>query len=300
MGLSAVAIPRRKWRGRSGEVSASPNAQNRPTASTPLARQRVGTISPPPAAKKGAPVRSAPVQASPARPVTSRSSEMPPARSSQAFSSPVLIPPRSAEPFTAAPLPIEERVRRLKLLDENEVRGCTRCRLWEGRTQTVFGEGDPRARIFFIGEGPGENEDLKGRPFVGRAGEMLDKWIAAMGLRREQVFIANIVKCRPPKNRCPMPDEVATCTPYLERQLEIVRPEVIVTLGLPALKYMMNDPKLTMNRSRGQWRQWRGVKLMPTFHPAYVLRLYTEETRSAVWSDLKTVMSELGLPMPRK
>ena len=110
----------------------------------------------------------------------------------------------------------------------------------------------------------------------------------------------NFVKCRPPGNRVPMPDEVATCTPYLQRQLEIIRPRVIVTLGLPALKYMMNDPKLTMGRSRGNWREWRGIKLMPTFHPAYVLRTYTDETRSAVWSDLKSVMAEVGLQVPAR
>jgi DNA polymerase len=211
-----------------------------------------------------------------------------------------LMPPPSVDPFTAPSLPIEEKRKRLIALDNNEVRGCTRCRLCETRTNTVFGEGDPDAKIFFIGEGPGENEDLKGRPFVGRAGELLDKMIAGMGLRREQVFIANIVKCRPPNNRVPMPDEVATCTPYLERQLEIIRPKVIVTLGLPSLKYMMNDPKLTMGRSRGHWREWRGIKLMPTFHPAYVLRQYTEETRAAVWSDLKQVLVELGLPIPKR
>jgi DNA polymerase len=194
----------------------------------------------------------------------------------------------------------EEKRQRLIALDSNEVRNCTRCRLCETRKNTVFGEGTPDAKVFFIGEGPGENEDLQGRPFVGRAGEMLNKWIAAMGLRRDETYIANIVKCRPPGNRVPMPDEVATCTPYLERQLEIIRPRVIVTLGLPALKYMMNDPKLTMGRSRGQWRDWRGIKLMPTFHPAYVLRQYTDETRAAVWSDLKLVMSEIGLPVPKR
>jgi len=211
-----------------------------------------------------------------------------------------LVPPPSVEPFTAPPLTPDDKRKRLIALDINEVRGCTRCRLCETRTNTVFGEGDPDAKIFFIGEGPGENEDLKGRPFVGRAGELLDKMIAGMGLKREQVFIANIVKCRPPNNRVPMPDEVATCTPYLERQLEIVRPKVIVTLGLPSLKYMMNDPKLTMGRSRGQWREWRGIKLMPTFHPAYVLRQYTDETRAAVWSDLKQVLAELKLPIPKR
>jgi DNA polymerase len=211
-----------------------------------------------------------------------------------------LIPAPSVEPFSAEVLPGDEKCKRLVALDSNEVRGCTRCRLCETRKNTVFGEGSPDAKFFFIGEGPGENEDIQGRPFVGRAGEMLNKWIAAMGLRREDVYIANIVKCRPPGNRVPMPDEVATCTPYLERQLEIIRPRVIVTLGLPALKYMMNDPKLTMGRSRGQWREWRGIKLMPTYHPAFVLRQYTDETRAAVWSDLKLVMSEVGLPMPKR
>ncbi|MDP9175014.1 MAG: uracil-DNA glycosylase [Planctomycetota bacterium] len=168
----------------------------------------------------------------------------------------------------------------------------------ETRTNTVFGEGDVDARIFFIGEGPGENEDLQGRPFVGRAGELLNKMIAGMGLQREQVFIANIVKCRPPNNRVPAPDEVATCTPYLVRQLEIIRPKVIITLGLPSAKYMLSS-KLSMGKLRGQWYNWRGIKLMPTFHPAYLLRAYTEENRAAVWSDLKMVMSEVGLSAPK-
>jgi len=207
-----------------------------------------------------------------------------------------LFAPAAEQPaFGAAVLSPDEKRNRLLALDNNEVRGCTKCRLCETRTQTVFGEGDADAKIFFIGEGPGENEDLSGRPFVGRAGEMLNKWIAAMGLKREQVFIANIVKCRPPGNRVPAPDEVATCTPYLQRQLEIVRPKVIVTLGLPSAKYMLQSNS-TMGRLRGQWHEWRGVKLMPTFHPAYVLRSYTNEVRAAVWDDLKKVMAEVGLP----
>jgi DNA polymerase len=201
--------------------------------------------------------------------------------------------------FTAEILPREEKIAQLAQMDTVEVKPCTKCRLCETRRQTVFGEGDPEAKIFFIGEGPGENEDIQGRPFVGRAGELLNKMIAGMGLRREQVFIANIVKCRPPNNRVPAPDEVATCTPYLERQLEIIRPRVIVTLGLPAAKYML-ESRLTMGRLRGQWHNWRGIKLMPTFHPAYLLRSYTPENRGAVWSDLKQVMAEIGLPiLPR-
>jgi len=207
--------------------------------------------------------------------------------------------PLTAPPLGGEKLSRQEKIDRLTKMDANEVKGCTRCRLSETRTHTVFGEGDPDAKIFFIGEGPGENEDLQGRPFVGRAGDLLNKMIAGMGLRREDVFIANIVKCRPPGNRQPAPDEVDTCTPYLVRQLEIIRPQVIVTLGLPASKYML-ESKLSMGRLRGVWHNWRGIKLMPTFHPAYLLRAYTEENRAAVWSDLKKVMAQVGLPIPAR
>jgi DNA polymerase len=210
-----------------------------------------------------------------------------------------LLPMSISQPITLPLLPTAQKQTALAELNTREVSVCKKCRLATTRTQTVFGEGDVDAKIFFIGEGPGENEDLQGRPFVGRAGQLLDKMIAAMGLSREKVFIANIVKCRPPDNRVPAPDEVATCTPYLVRQLEIVRPAVIVTLGLPALKYMLDDPKLTMGRSRGQWKLWRGIKLMPTYHPSFVLRAYTEENRQAVWSDLQMVMKEVGIA-PRK
>ena len=195
-------------------------------------------------------------------------------------------------------LPVEQRRLSLKLLDDNEVKGCPKCRLSETRTQTVFGEGDPEAAIFFVGEGPGENEDLTGRPFVGRAGQLLDKMIAGMGLAREQVFIGNVCKCRPPGNRVPAPDEAAACMPYLVRQLEVVRPKAIVTLGLTAAKYMLGDNKLAMGKIRGQWTAWRGVRLMPTFHPAYVLRTPTPAVKRAVWDDLKMVMAEVGLAVP--
>lgn len=210
-----------------------------------------------------------------------------------------LSPMSTAHAFSAPPLATDQKKSRLVAMNENEIRGCTKCRLCEQRTHTVFGEGDVDARIFFIGEGPGETEDQTGRPFVGRAGELLNKMIAGMGLRREQVYIANIVKCRPPGNRVPAPDEVAICTPYLERQLEIVRPGAIVTLGLPATQYMLQT-KTSMGRLRGQWHNWRGIKLMPTYHPAYVLRNPTYETRAAVWSDLKQVLCELGMPVPQK
>lgn len=209
----------------------------------------------------------------------------------------VALPTEDA--FAAPPLSTDQKRARLVAMAQKEVHGCTKCRLCEKRTQTVFGEGDVDAQIFFIGEGPGETEDRTGRPFVGRAGELLNKMIAGMGLKREQVYIANVVKCRPPGNRVPAPDEVATCTPYLQRQLEIIRPRVIVTLGLPSTQYMLQT-KNSMGRLRGQWHAWRGIKLMPTYHPAYVLRNQTYETRAAVWDDLKKVMSEVGLPIPKK
>ncbi len=214
--------------------------------------------------------------------------------------------PATVTAFTSAKLPInvpvlstEKKSAALMDMNAKEVSRCTKCTLHTTRTQTVFGEGDVNAKIFFIGEGPGENEDMTGRPFVGRAGQLLDRMILAMGISREQVFIANIVKCRPPDNRVPAPDEVATCTPYLVRQLEIIRPKVIVTLGLPAVKYMLENPKLSMGKIRGQWNDWRGIKLMPTYHPSYVLRAYTEANRQAVWSDLQMVMKEVGLAAKR-
>jgi uracil-DNA glycosylase len=188
----------------------------------------------------------------------------------------------------------EEKRSLLAAMDEKEVAVCDKCRLCEGRKHTVFGEGDADAKIVFIGEGPGETEDQTGRPFVGRAGQLLDKMIGAMGLKRQQVFICNIVKCRPPDNRVPAPDEVEACTPYLVRQIEIIRPKVIVTLGLPSTKYMLGINS-SMGKLRGHWHQWRGIRLMPTYHPAYLLRQYTDENRAAIWSDLKQVMGEVGL-----
>lgn len=207
--------------------------------------------------------------------------------------------PFPSNPFTAPPLTLPEKVAQLRVLNENEVSVCRKCRLCETRTNTVFGEGDPGAKILFIGEGPGENEDLQGRPFVGRAGDLLNKWIAAMGLKREQVFIANIVKCRPPGNREPAIDETQACTPFLLKQIEIIRPEVIITLGKPSSQYMLQT-KNSMGSMRGVWHEWRGIHLLPTYHPAYVLRSYNYQTRSAVWSDLQKVMAHLGLPLPKR
>lgn len=188
-------------------------------------------------------------------------------------------------------------------MDEAEVRGCVKCNLCHTRRQTVFGEGDADARLMFIGEGPGATEDQTGRPFVGRAGELLTRMIAAMGLAREQTYIANVVKCRaffpgpPAKDRAPAPDEMAACASYLERQVEIIRPQVIVTLGVPASQHVLRT-RQSMSRMRGQWHAWRGIKVMPTWHPSYLLRREGEgdlAPKRQTWADLQMVMAELGL-----
>lgn len=268
-----------------------------PVVSEPMAAAFVVSSSPPPSVVK--PVVFSPRVASPS-PVMKVEQNSPVARRENKPSpSPLLILPPSAAPFTAPLLSRDDKIARLAAMDSQEVKVCTKCRLHATRTNTVFGEGDPDAAIFFLGEGPGETEDLSGRPFVGKAGQLLDKMIVGMGLTRERVFIANIVKCRPPQNRVPGADEAATCTPYLERQLEIVRPRVIVTLGLSATAYMLKS-KVPMGKLRGNWQTWRGIKLMPTFHPAFLLRQFTFENREAVWGDLKMVLSELGMPVPKR
>ena len=176
-----------------------------------------------------------------------------------------------------------------------QVAACRNCRLCERRHTPVPGEGNPRARLMFIGEGPGEEEDRTGRPFVGRAGQLLDKMIAAMTLRREEVFIANVVKCRPPGNRAPEPDEAAACIGYLKRQIRAIRPEVIVTLGGVALSFLLREPQ-SITRMRGHWTEFEGIAVMPTFHPAYLLR--QESAKREAWSDLQQVMKALGLSRP--
>ncbi len=193
---------------------------------------------------------------------------------------------------------VSEKVGALEAL-EHEIAAWLEAN-WErnGWTNVVFGEGDPDADLMFVGEGPGADEDKQGRPFVGRAGQLLDKQIAAMGLEREQVYIGNIVKTRPPGNRVPTPDEAERCMPYLIRQIEIIQPKVIVTLGATSTKYLLSDPKIAITRERGKWRQWQGVDVMPTFHPAYLLRQYTPDNRRKVWDDLQKVLERLGLPIP--
>jgi len=168
---------------------------------------------------------------------------------------------------------------------------CTRCRLCEGRTQIVFGDGNPRAELMFVGEGPGEQEDLRGIPFCGRAGELLTRMIeGGLGIPRSSVYICNIVKCRPPGNRTPLPDEVAACRPFLDGQIDAVRPRVIVALGKPATSLLLGR-EVAITRVRGQWSEYRGIPVMPTYHPAFVLRQYTPENRRLVWEDLKAALT---------
>jgi uracil-DNA glycosylase len=173
---------------------------------------------------------------------------------------------------------------------------CTRCRLHEQRNKIVFGAGNPRAELVFVGEGPGHDEDVQGLPFVGRAGKLLTQMIEAMGLTREQVYICNVVKCRPPENRKPEDDEVATCSPYLYRQLDVIAPKAIVCLGGTAAQALLKT-KDSISRFRGTWFDFRNTKLLATYHPAYLLR--NPAAKGEVWKDLQKVMAHLGL-QPKK
>ncbi len=179
-----------------------------------------------------------------------------------------------------------------------ELGDCRRCGLCEKRTNIVFGVGNPEARLMFVGEGPGADEDAQGIPFVGRAGKLLTDIITkGMGLKREDVYIANVVKCRPPGNRDPQPDEMDACMPFLEAQIAVIRPEVIVALGRVAVQALMGHP-VQITKSRGQWTNFKGVPLMPTFHPSYLLR--NPSAKRQVWEDVQAVMEKLDLPLPAK
>lgn len=176
-----------------------------------------------------------------------------------------------------------------------EAHNCTACRLAGTRTQVVFGVGSPTADLMFIGEAPGRDEDIQGEPFVGRAGQLLTDIIKAMKLSREQVYIANVIKCRPPENRNPEPDELDQCRPFLRRQVALIKPKVIVTLGKFGLQ-SLTQKAYSISSVRGSWLDYNGVKVMPTYHPAYLLR--TPSAKKDVWADMKKVMAELGIPVP--
>jgi len=220
--------------------------------------------------------------------------------------------PEITAPATLTPIPIAEEQlpatpkpkvastdpsTALRLIRE-DIGDCTRCRLHQqGRKQIVFGVGNPNADLMFIGEAPGADEDLQGEPFVGRAGQLLNNMIKAMGIRREDVYIANIIKCRPPGNRTPERDECETCSPFLMRQIDAVKPKAIVALGAVAAKTLLaiNAP---MSELRGRWYDFRGTKLAVTYHPAFLLR--DPRQKKETWKDLQMVMKDLGLAMPAK
>jgi DNA polymerase len=230
------------------------------------------------------------------------------------FSSPTSSPgsaadasmPEASEPQATPLIPVIQTASLFDAVDRVEgdtleriredIGDCTRCRLCRSRSTIVFGVGNPRAELVFVGEGPGHDEDVQGIPFVGRAGKLLTQMIEAMGLERDAVYICNVVKCRPPENRLPEKDEIATCSPFLLRQLAAINPKVIVCLGACAAQTLLGTTK-GITSYRGQWFDYRGAKLMATYHPAYLLR--NPNAKPDVWKDLQKVMAVLGL-QPRK
>ena len=211
---------------------------------------------------------------------------------------PAVKPPRAEESSLLRGMPNDffaDNSKPLQAKSLEELRAaigdCERCKLCSGRTHLVFGVGNPKAKLMFVGEGPGRDEDLQGEPFVGRAGQLLTDIITkGMGLKREDVYIANVVKCRPPENRNPEPDEVAACEPFLKKQIDLIRPKIIVGLGKFAVQTLLQS-KVPITKVRGNWHSYHGIKLMPTFHPAYLLR--NPADKKLVWEDIKKVIKEL-------
>ncbi len=204
--------------------------------------------------------------------------------------------PISAPPLvTTAAVAVGDKAAALQLI-RDDLGDCTRCALHKGRNKLVFADGDANARLMFVGEGPGADEDAQGLPFVGRAGQLLNNMIAAMGLKREQVYIANVVKCRPPGNRTPEPEEANTCSPFLFRQIDVVRPQVLVALGATAATYLLGH-RQPLAGLRGRVHAFRGMQLIVTYHPAFLLR--DPRQKKEAWADLQIAMKELGLKAPK-
>jgi uracil-DNA glycosylase len=218
--------------------------------------------------------------------------EAPALRGETAFEETKAIPTR--KPALAAQT--EDREAALRIIRE-DLGECTRCPLHKGRNKLVFADGSPYARLMFVGEGPGADEDAQGLPFVGRAGQLLNNMISAMGLKREEVYIANVVKCRPPGNRTPEPEEANTCMPFLLRQIDVVRPEVLVALGATAATYLLGQ-RQPLAGLRGRVHSVRGTRLIVTYHPAYLLR--DPRQKKEAWADLQIAMRELGLKAPNR
>ncbi|MBI3800123.1 MAG: uracil-DNA glycosylase [Deltaproteobacteria bacterium] len=229
---------------------------------------------------------------------TPRVSESPsPQVSSPSAPRPQSVPPPTVSSVVApqaGDLFLAPTLQTVKTLEElrAEIGDCRRCKLCQGRTKIVFGVGNPRAELVFVGEGPGRDEDLKGEPFVGRAGQLLTEIITkGMKMRREEIYIANVVKCRPPENRNPEPDEIAACEPFLVKQLDLIKPRIIVALGTFAAQTLLKT-KTPISRLRGVWHTYQGIKLMPTLHPAYLLR--NPNDKRLVWQDIQAVLREMG------
>jgi DNA polymerase len=263
----AIALPHGELPSDAPAVSAAPDA---PRSDAP---------------RSDAPRSDAPRPGTPSLPRDSGSSRLP-------------LPPSPDLPKVAesvSPVDSAERQQRLTIL-ETTVRTCTACALHRERTQAVFARGTGSSGLCFIGEGPGADEDAQGYPFVGPAGQLLDRMIAAMGLEREEVYVCNIVKCRPPKNRKPEPDEMRTCSPYLLEQIELVAPRVIVALGATAVQGLLGTTE-GITRLRGTWKLYQGrIPVMPTFHPAFLLR--TPSAKREVWTDLQAVLQQMGRQVP--
>lgn len=209
------------------------------------------------------------------------------------------LPTTQAAAATAPVAPTRPADAELKLRElAAEAHRCVRCaELAQCRTQVVFGTGNPRAELMFIGEAPGADEDAQGEPFVGRAGQLLTKIIQAMGFARHEVYIANVLKCRPPENRTPLPMEVQNCLPYLQRQIEWIQPRVMVALGATAMRALL-DIQIGITKMRGRWYYYRGIPIMPTYHPAYLLR--NPAAKRDVWQDMQEVVRQLGREIPRR
>jgi len=213
------------------------------------------------------------------------------------FAKPAASPEAVGAPPLVIPVDLAARVRRLEVLAD-EARACTRCVLHVERKQAVFARGTGSSGLCFVGEGPGADEDEQGFPFVGAAGQLLDRMIEAMGLSRDEVYVCNIVKCRPPKNRKPEPEEMASCIPYLEEQLGLIAPQVVVALGATAVQGLLGTSE-GITRLRGKWKLYRGrIPVMPTFHPAYLLR--TPGAKREVWDDLQAVLRQMGRALPER
>lgn len=225
-----------------------------------------------------------------------RSAPRPSFKAALPAQAPVPVGPPPAQPSLALDPPKPTVAGRTLEEVRQELGDCQRCKLCKGRTNIVFGVGNPKAELVFVGEGPGADEDAQGIPFVGKAGQLLTKMIEAMGFTRDEVYICNVVKCRPPGNRNPEPDEIEACEPFLKAQLAAIRPKAIVALGKFAAQTLLRD-HTPITRLRGGWRTYEGVPLMPTFHPAYLLRSPGE--KKLAWADLKQVMKMFGKETPK-